>query len=85
LALSFSQQAVGMENELGERFHESSAEYFAGHTINELGYRKFHDLDAEYRKRQFQIDEPYLNVISNQLGSENGRIEKVRKELAELP
>jgi hypothetical protein len=65
LALSFSQQAVGKENELGERFQESSAEYFAGHTIDELGYRKIHDLDAEYRKRQYQIVEPFLSPHSN--------------------
>jgi hypothetical protein len=83
LALSLSQQAVGVENELGERFQESSAEYFAGHTIDSLGYRKIHDLDAEYRKRQYQIVEPYLNVVSNPLGSQNGKIEKVRKEFDE--
>jgi hypothetical protein len=65
LALSFSQQAVGKENESGERFQESSAEYFAGHTIDELGYRKIHDLDAEYRKRQYQIVEPFLSPLSN--------------------
>jgi hypothetical protein len=64
LALSFSQQAVGKENELGEPFQESSAEYFAGHTIDELGYRKIHDLDAEYRKRQYQLVEPFLSPIS---------------------
>lgn len=83
LALSLSQQAVGVENELSERFQESSAEYFAGHTIDELGYRKMQKLDPEYRKRQYQIVEPYLNVISNPLGSQNGKIEKLREELDE--
>jgi hypothetical protein len=82
LALSLSQQAVGKENELRERFQESSAEYFAGHTIDELGYRKIHDLDAEYRKRQYQIVEPYLSPITvnhvrsrlDDLGSENKQL-----------
>jgi hypothetical protein len=65
LSLSLSQQAVGKENELGEAFQKESAEYFAGHTVDALGYRKIHELDPKYRMRQYQLVEPYLSPISN--------------------
>jgi hypothetical protein len=65
LSLSLSQMAVGKENERGEPFQKDSAEYFAGHTIDALGYRKLHELDPEYRKRQYQLVEPHLNIVSN--------------------
>lgn len=82
LALSFSQQAVGKENESGERFQESSAEYFAGHTVDELGYKKLHDLAPEYRKRQYQLVEPFLSPrTGNQV---YGRLEELRAELDEV-
>jgi hypothetical protein len=81
LALSFSQQAVGKENELDERFQESSAEYFAGHTVDELGYRKLHDLDPDYRKRQYLIVEPYLSPLTNPNGV---RLQEHEKELEEM-
>ena len=68
LAISLAQQVKGKENERGEAFQESSAEYFAGHTIDELGYRKIHDLDPEYRKRQYQIVEPYLSPLTSPNG-----------------
>jgi hypothetical protein len=64
LSLSLSQRAVGKENELGEAFQKDSAEYFAGHTIDALGYRKLHQLDAEYRRRQYELVEPYVSPIS---------------------
>jgi hypothetical protein len=85
LALSFSQQAVGKENDMGERFQESSAEYFAGHTIDELGYRKIHALDAEYRKRQYQLVEPYLSPIANSTnGQIRSRLEETVSDLADV-
>jgi hypothetical protein len=65
LSLSLSQMAVGKENERGEPFQKDSAEYFAGHTIDGLGYRKLHELDPEYRRRQYQLVEPHLNIVSN--------------------
>ena len=74
LSLSLSQRAVGKENELGERFQEDSAEYFAGHTIDELGYRKLHQLDPEYRKRQYIMVEPLLSPISG--GTTNHEISR---------
>jgi hypothetical protein len=64
LSLSLSQRAVGKENELGEAFQKDSAEYFAGHTIDALGYRKLHQIDAEYRRRQYELVEPYVSPIS---------------------
>lgn len=82
LSLSLSQQAVGKENESGERFQESSAEYFSGHTIDELGYRKIHDLDPEYRKRQYLIVEPYLSPVSCPNGTNTRQIELEEKNKA---
>lgn len=84
MALSFSQQGVGKENEDGERFQESSAEYFAGHTVDELGYRKLHDLDPDYRKRQYQLVEPFLSPLSNAGNNHiRGRLEELEAERGE--
>ena len=65
LAISLAQRAVGKENDQGEGFLESSTEYFAGHNLDPLQYRKLHKLDADFRKRQYSLVEPFLNVISN--------------------
>jgi hypothetical protein len=84
LSLSLAQQAVGKENDLGERFQESSAEYFAGHTIDDLGYRKLHQLDPGYRKRQYQIVEPYLSPVSSPNGAVKSRVEELEGRLTEM-
>jgi hypothetical protein len=65
LALSLAQKAKGAPaNDHGESFLDSSADYFAGHSIDPLGYRKLHKLDVEYRKRQYELVEPYISPIS---------------------
>jgi hypothetical protein len=84
LSLSLSQQAVGKENDLGERFQESSAEYFAGHTVDDLGYRKLHQLEPEYRKRQYQLVEPYISPISSPNGGITSKVEELDAKLAEI-
>ena len=64
LATSLSQAAMN------KGFNPQSADYYAGHTIDDLGYRQLHDLNPKYRREQYQIVEPYLNVISNPPASE---------------
>ena len=64
LAFSLAQQAVGKTNERGETFLESSIEYFGGHTVDPMNYRKIHKLDPDFRRRQYQIAEPYISPIS---------------------
>ena len=59
LGISLSQRAIAKD------FNPESAEYFAGHMVDALGYRKLHSMEAEYRLEQYQIVEPYLDVMRN--------------------
>lgn len=80
LAFSLAQRAVGKTNDAGEHFLESSIEYFGGHTLDPMEYRKIHKLDVDFRKRQYQIVEPYLSPISGSPLASNGKIEAVKRE-----
>jgi len=64
LAISLSQAAMN------KGFNPQSADYFAGHTIDELGYRQLHDLNPKYRREQYRIVEPFLHVISNPIAEQ---------------
>jgi len=55
LSISLSQRAIS------EGFNPESAEYFAGHTIDPLGYRNLHGIDPNYRKAQYEIVEKFIN------------------------
>jgi hypothetical protein len=59
LAISLSQRAIS------KGFNPESAEYYAGHTVDSLGYRQLHDIDASYRLEQYKIVEPYLDASRN--------------------
>ena len=64
LALSLSQRAVGEKNARGEPYTGESSEYFCGHNVDPLAYRRLHELDPEYRRRQYKIVEPFLSPLS---------------------
>jgi hypothetical protein len=85
LALSLAQKARSMEpNEFGERVLEESSEYFAGHTIDELGYRKIHRLEPDFRRRQYEMIEPYLSPLSSPNGPMKSKIEELEGRLSEM-
>jgi len=86
LAISQSERAIS------DGFNPESAEYFAGHIIDPLGYRKLHGLDPEYRRSQYSITEKYLDPFSETMNLKNlletqnkteAEIQKLRQELAE--
>jgi len=74
IAISLSQKAVS------QGFNPESADYFAGHTVDPLGYRKLHELDPDYRKRQYVIVEPFLNLYSSRV-EEPSKLEQLRRQL----
>jgi len=84
LAISMSQAAASRD------FNPQSADYFAGHTIDELGYRQLHDLNPKYRREQYQIVEPFLNVISSpplaqeEAADARKRIEAMQRQVDEV-
>jgi hypothetical protein len=91
LALSLSQRAVGEKNSRGEPYTGESSEYFCGHNIDPLAYRRLHELDPEYRRRQYKIVEPFLSPLSHprhatesQLEAQQKRIEEMQKRLEAL-
>lgn len=83
LAASIAQTCVGRTNEQNEVFLESSIEYFMGHSVDEMHYRKMHELSPEFRKRQYLMTEPYLNVISNP-NIVNGKLSEQDAKIEEL-
>jgi hypothetical protein len=91
LALSLSQRAVGEKNSRSEPYVSESSEYFCGHNIDPLAYRRLHELDPEYRRRQYKIVEPFLSPLSHprhatesQLEAQQKRIEEMQKRLEAL-
>lgn len=50
-------------NALNDGFDMDTCEYWLGHTVDKLGYDKFSN-DEEYMRKQYQIAEKYLNIIS---------------------
>lgn len=61
---------------------EISIEFFMGHEVDPLHYNKFF-LDKEYTRKQYQIAEKYLNIISNpQISS--AELQKRDRELTQL-
>jgi len=44
--------------------------------MDELKYRKLHKLDPEYRRRMYQLVEPYLSPISNPAGQQVVELQK---------
>jgi len=77
LAISMSQAAMS------EGFNPQSADYFAGHTIDDLGYRQLHDLDPKYRREQYQIVEPFLNLVSGGV-AETGNVKEYQVRMEAL-
>ena len=87
LAISQSQSAIGKTLNLdGRPFNPESAEYFAGHDVDELGYRQLHGLDPGYRKEQYLIVEPYLDPYGKRefTAQQQDEIEKMQKEVLEI-
>jgi len=90
LAFSLAQRALGKTNDDGEHFLDSSIEYFGGHTVDPMEYKKIHRLDPDFRKRQYAIVEPYLSPFNNvgnnhvrtRLEEANAKIEKLESDLA---
>jgi len=75
VAISLSQKAVS------QGFNPESADYFAGHTVDPLGYRKLHELDPDYRKRQYMIVEPFLNLHSSRVEASISEEELRKKQI----
>ena len=68
-------------------FDMDCCDFWLGHTVDKLGYDKFM-LDQEYVRKQYQIAERYLNILSAPLTRESAeereRMDRMEKELLEL-
>jgi hypothetical protein len=87
LAISQSQSAIGKTLNLdGRPFNPESAEYFAGHEVDELGYRQLHGLDPNYRREQYMIVEPYLDPYGKRefTAQQEEEIETLKQQMAEI-
>lgn len=84
LAVSIAQTCVGRTNEQNEVFLESSIEYFMGHAVDPMHYRKMHELSPEFRKRQYLTVEPYLNIVSNPTSNNDQRFRKQEEKIESL-
>jgi hypothetical protein len=84
LALSLSQRAVGEKNSRGEPYIAESSEYFCGHNIDHLAYRRLHELDPEYRRRQYKLVEPYLSPLSHPRHATQSQLEAQQKRMEEM-
>ncbi len=84
LALSLSQRAVGEKNSHGEPYVAESSEYFCGHNVDPLAYRRIHELDPEYRRRQYKIVEPFLSPLSHPRHATQSLIEAQQKKMEEM-
>ena len=84
LALSLSQRAVGEKNSRGEPYTGESSEYFCGHNVDPLAYRRLHELDPEYRRRQYKIVEPFLNPLSHPRHATQSKLEAQQKTIEEM-
>jgi hypothetical protein len=87
LSISLSQQAVGKTlTPNGRPFNPESAEYFAGHEVDELRYRQLHDLDPDYRREQYRIVEPYLDPYGRREFSaeQEEQMKQMQERLAKL-
>jgi hypothetical protein len=65
LAASLAQRVEGKANDTGDVYTDTTTNYFQGHTLDKLKYRKLHTLDPEYRRRMYELVEPVLSPISN--------------------
>jgi len=84
LALSLSQRAVGEKNSRGEPYISESSEYFCGHNVDPLAYRRLHELDPEYRRRQYKILEPFLSPLSHPRHATQALIEAQQKKMEDM-
>jgi hypothetical protein len=84
LSASIAQTVVGRTSEENEVFLESSNECFLGHSVDEMHYRKMHELSPEFRLRQYQLVEPFLNIISSPNGAVASKLEETTKEVEKL-
>lgn len=85
LAISQSQAAAGKTlKRNGRSFNQESAEYFAGHEIDELGYKQLHALDVDYRREQYLIVEKYLDPYERREFPQEQEIEELKIRLKEM-
>jgi len=84
LALSLSQRAVGEKNSRGEPYTGESSEYFCGHNVDPLAYRRLHELDPEYRRRQYKIVEPFLSPLSHPRHATQSQLEAQQKTIEQM-
>jgi hypothetical protein len=82
--LSLSQRAVGEKNSRSEPYVAESSEYFCGHNVDPLAYRRIHELDPEYRRRQYKIVEPFLSPLSHPRHATQSLIEAQQKKMEEM-
>jgi hypothetical protein len=84
LALSLSQRAVGEKNSRGEPYIAESSEYFCGHNVDPLAYRRLHELDPEYRRRQYKIVEAFLSPLSHPRHATQSQLEAQQKTIEQM-
>jgi hypothetical protein len=84
LALSLSQRAVGEKNSRGEPYTGESSEYFCGHNVDPLAYRRIHELDPEYRRRQYKIVEAFLSPLSHPRHATQSQLEAQQKTIEQM-
>jgi len=84
LALSLSQRAVGEKNSRGEPYTGESSEYFCGHNVDPLAYRRLHELDPEYRRRQYKIVEAFLSPLSHPRHATQSQLEAQQKTIEQM-
>jgi len=79
-----SQRAVGEKNSRGEPYTGESSEYFCGHNVDPLAYRRLHELDPEYRRRQYKIVEPFLSPLSHPRHATQSQLEAQQKTIEQM-
>jgi len=84
LAASLAQRVEGKQNDLSEIYTEATTNYFQGHTLDKLKYRKLHKLDPQYRKRMYQMAEPVLSPTTNPSFLVTGELIATQKRMQSL-
>ena len=63
---------------------EITIEFWAGHEIDPLQYKDLYNLQPQFAERQYQLAEPYLNILSSPQTAETEQVKGMKDEITEL-
>jgi hypothetical protein len=61
-----------------------TVEFWAGHDIDPNKYKDIYNLQPEFAAKQYELAEPYLNLISASETAEGHQVKTLREEIQEL-